>query len=140
MNILGTATSALSASLGSLSWLPWTIAGISLVTGAGGTLWYRAQYESCQASVALDAARAAEKVNAQKSLDAAFTRQLEEKLAPVINDLRKQADDTQVALAKVPSNPSCAHTPAANAFDSSVRPNGQQAGAGAITISSKSSA
>jgi hypothetical protein len=63
---------------------------------------------------------------AQKSLDAAFTRQLEEKLAPVINDLRKQADDTQVALAKVPSNPNCAHTPAANAFDSSVRPNSQQ--------------
>jgi hypothetical protein len=27
----------------------------------------------------------------------------------------------------VPSNPSCAHTPAANAFDSSARPNRQQA-------------
>ena len=116
---------------GRLAWVPWAVAGVALAAGGGGTLWYRNEWKDCQASVALDAAPAEEKLNAQKSLDAAFTRQLEEKLAPVINDLRKQADDTQVALAKVPSNPSCARTPAANAFDSSVRPNSQQTGAGA---------
>jgi len=71
-----------------------------------------------------------EKLNAQKTLDAAFTLQLEEKLVPVVNDLRNQADETQVALAKVPSNPSCAHTPAANAFDSNMRPVGEQTGPG----------
>jgi hypothetical protein len=33
-------------------------------------------------------------LSAAKALDAVFTRQLEEKLAPIINDLRKQANDT----------------------------------------------
>jgi hypothetical protein len=59
----------------------------------GGTFWYHSEWKDCQASVALDAAHAKEKLNAQKSLDASVTRQVEEKLAPVINDLRKRADD-----------------------------------------------
>ena len=40
--------------------------------------------------------------------------------------IEEQANATQVALAKVPSNPSCAHTPAADAYDGSVRPGGRQ--------------
>ena len=51
----------------------------------------------------LDTARAEEKVNAAKAADAAMTCVLEEQLAPVVADLRRQANATQVALAKVPS-------------------------------------
>jgi hypothetical protein len=120
-----------AAGVASVSWLPWAVAGVAILAGGGGTLWYRAQYESCQASVAIDAARAEEKLNAQKAADAAFTRTLERELAPITKAIEEQANATQLALAKVPSNPSCAHTPAADAFDGSVRPNGQQAGAGA---------
>jgi len=50
--------------LSGLSWLPWAIAAGSLAIGAGGTLWYRAEWKDCQASVAIDAAKAEEKVRA----------------------------------------------------------------------------
>jgi hypothetical protein len=131
MSLVGTAEKLLASTLGGLGWLPWAIAGVSLAAGAGGTLWYRAQYESCRASVAIEAAKAEEKLNAQKAADAAFTRALERQLAPITRAIEEQANATQLALAKVPSNPSCAHTPAADAFDGSVRPRDQQAGAGA---------
>ena len=58
-----------------LTWMPWVAAGVALVAGDGGTLGYRSEWKDCQASVALGAARAEEKLNAQKSLDATFTRQ-----------------------------------------------------------------
>jgi hypothetical protein len=131
VSLVGTAAKLATSAVGGLSWLPWAIAGISLIAGAGGTLWYRAQYESCRASAAVEAARAEEKLNAQKAADAAFTRTLEQRLAPITRAIQEQANATQLALAKVPSNPNCAHTPAATAFDGSVRPRDQQAGAGA---------
>jgi hypothetical protein len=53
-----------------LTWLPRAIAGVALVVRSGGTFWYRGQWKDCQASVALDAARAQEKLNARKLLDA----------------------------------------------------------------------
>ena len=131
MNITGMAGNAVALATGSLSWLPWALAVGSLAVGAGGTLWYRDEWKDCQASAALDAARAQATVVAAKEADSHFARQLEEQLAPITRAIQDQANATQITLAKVPSNPSCAHTPAANAFDSSVRSNSQQAGAGA---------
>lgn len=96
---------------------------LSLALGAAGTFFYRSQYEACQASIATEAAKAEAAVNAFKAADADRTRKLEEQLAATTQAIRDQANATQIALAKVPSNPSCARTPAANAFDGSVRPN-----------------
>jgi outer membrane receptor for monomeric catechols len=117
---------------GVLSWLPWAAAAVSLVAGAGGTLWYRSQYLACAASVAIEAARAEEQVRAQKDADAKFTRQLADQLQSVKAAIQEQAHATSVALAKVQSVPACKDTPAARAFDAGVVPRpGQQAGAGA---------
>ncbi len=113
--------------LSGLSWLPWAIAAGSLAVGAGGTLWYRGEWKDCQASVAIDAAKAQEKVNVQKEADAKFTRSLAEQLKPITDAIQEQTNATQIALAKVKSDPNCAHTPAANAFDGVVRPGGVEA-------------
>jgi hypothetical protein len=112
---------------GVLSWLPWALAGMALVAGGGGTLWYRGEWKDCQASVAIDAAKAEEKVRAQKDADAKFTRSLAEQLKPITDAIQEQTNATQIALAKVKSDPNCAHTPAANAFDGVVRPSGVEA-------------
>lgn len=130
-DVAGVGAKVAARATGILSWLPWAIAAVSLVGGAGGTLWYRSEWKDCQASVAIDAAKAAEKVATAKGADAELRRQLSESLAPIVSDLRKQANDTQVALAKVQSDPRCTGTPAARAFDSVVRPAGAgQAGPG----------
>jgi hypothetical protein len=112
---------------GVLSWLPWALAGMALAAGGGGTLWYRGKWKDCQASVAIDAAKAEEKVRAQKDADAKFTRGLAEQLRPITDAIQEQMNATQIALTKVKSDPNCAHTPAANAFDGVVRPGGIEA-------------
>jgi hypothetical protein len=106
---------------------PWAIAGLCLL----GALWYRGEYQKCAASVAGETAKAEAQANAWKQADAKHTRALERQLAPVTKAIEEQANATQIALARVPSNPSCAHTPAADAFDGSVRPAARQTGAGA---------
>jgi hypothetical protein len=110
-----------------LGWAPWLMAA----TAAAGALWYRAEYQSCRAAAAIEAARAEQTLRTQRTADAAFTRALEERLAPLSKAIEEQANATQLALAKVPSDPNCAHTPAAAAFDGSVRPAGQPSGPGA---------
>jgi hypothetical protein len=107
---------------------------VAIAAGAGGTLWYRAEYESCRAAVATAAAEAEEKLNAAKATDAAFARALEQRLAPITKAIEEQANATQVALAKVPSNPDCARTPAAAAFDGSVRPAAEPPGPGPARV------
>lgn len=102
--------------------IPWVVAAACLVLGSGGTLWYRSQYEGCRASIATEAAKAEAAVNAFKAADAERTRALEEKLRPITDAIEQQAQATQAALAKVPSNPGCARTPAASAYDQAVRP------------------
>lgn len=106
--------------------LPTAIAVVAVVLA----LWYRGEWKDCQASVAIEAAKAEEKVRAQKDADARFTRELEEKLRPVIDAIQEQGNATSVALAKVKSDPNCVRTPAAGAFDGIVRP-GIEAGPGA---------
>lgn len=99
---------------------PWIIAA----AGVGGALYYRGELKDCQASVAIDAAKAAEAVRAVQERDAKFTRELEETLRPIVRAVQEQGHETQIALAKVKSDPNCARTPAAGAFDSIVRPAG----------------
>ncbi len=106
---------------------PWIIAA----AGVGGALYYRGELAQCRASVAIDAAKAEERVRGQRDADAELRRQLSESLAPIVDDLRRQANDVHVALAKVPSNPACRDTPAARGFDGLVRPGDRgQAGPG----------
>ena len=103
-----------------LSIAPWIIAA----AGAGGTLWYRGQYVDCQASVAIDANKAEERLRGQQEADTELRRQLSDSLAPILNDLRSQTNATQIALARVQSDPRCTGTPAARTFDQLVRPTG----------------
>ncbi len=93
------------------------------LAGATGTFWYRGQYEACQASVAIEAAKAEEKLNAQKEADAKFTRGLAEATRTIKEEIRERANATQVELAKVKSDPNCLRTPAGAAFDARVQPN-----------------
>lgn len=101
--------------------VPWIAAGAALALGISGTLWYRAQYADCKAAAAETERLAQEKINTARASDAALTRAIEEKLAPVTRALQEQVDETRVALARVPSNPACSRTPAAVAFDRGVR-------------------
>lgn len=111
--------------------IPWGAAALALAIGASGTLWYRGELLACQGSVAIDANKAEERLRGAQAADAELRRQLSESLAPILTDLRKQTNDTALALAKVPSNPACRDTPAARSFDRVVRPgSGGQAGAG----------
>lgn len=48
--VKGALGTALSGVLGILPWLPWALAGVSLVAGAGGTLWYANLYHKEQAA------------------------------------------------------------------------------------------
>lgn len=120
----------IGALLGSISLLstvlramPWILVGL----GVTGTLYYRERLSACQASVAIDAAKAAEQVAAAKEADAKFTRALEEQLQPLRDAIREQSHETIIALSKIRSNPACTATPAGRAFDSGVRPGGEQA-------------
>lgn len=134
-NVVGTAVEVAATGAGVvakassvLGWLPWALAAASLVAGSGGTLWYRMQWKDCEASVAIDAAKAEEKVRAQKESDAKFTRELAEALKPITSKIQEEANGTREALAKVKSDPNCKATPAASAFDAGVvRPPGAEA-------------
>lgn len=93
--------------------VPWVLAGLSLA----GLLWYRGQYESCQASIAQEAAKAEAAVAAYKAQDEQTTRALEVHTQTITDAIAQQASDTKAALAKVQSVAACAKTPAAAAFD-----------------------
>ncbi len=103
---------------------------ITGLLGASGTLWYRSEYKDCQASVAIEAAKAEEKLNAQKEADAKFTRGLEEATKTIKDEIREKANATQAELAKVKSDPNCLRTPAASAFDQRLQPNPQPPASG----------
>ena len=97
-------------------WREALIAGLAL-----GLLWYRGEAAGCRAQAAAEAAKAQELVRAAKEADAQATRLLEEKTASITAAIREQAQATQTALARVASDPRCARTPAAAAFDGAVR-------------------
>ncbi len=110
---------------GVAGYLPLILGGalvLSLVAGAGGTIWYRMKWRECVASVAIDVAKAEEKVRTFRDADSEFRRQLSESLRPVIDDLQRQNTNVQLALGKVKSDPRCVGTDAARAFDGVVRP------------------
>jgi hypothetical protein len=109
-----------------IKFAPWVLAG----AGVAGTLWYRDQYHQCVAAHAVEANKAMAAVAAAKARDEVFTRGLEEQLRPVVDAIREQGNATQVALARVKSDPNCGRTPAASAFDRLVQPATGQAPAG----------
>lgn len=109
-----------------LSRLPWVLAALGIVAAAIQT----ARLANCRTSIAIEANKAQAAVAAAKEADARFTRALEEQLRPITDAIRDQAHATAIALSKVRSDPNCAATPAARAFDGGVRPGGQPAGAG----------
>ena len=85
------------------------------------TMYYRSLWKDCQANEAIVVAKAEAQVNTAKAADAQLRKTIEDNLAPVLRSLEEQRYATAVALAKVPSNPACSNTPAARAFDNSVR-------------------
>ena len=89
------------------------IAALAFAAGAASTvsaLYYR------------DANKAEERLRVAQVLDNELRIQISNNLEPILENLRRQSNDTATALAKVPSNPVCNNTPAANAFDRVVRP------------------
>jgi len=98
--------------------VPWGIAALA-VTAA---LWFRAEAASCRASVALEAAKAEEAVRQARDADAAKTRALAEQAAQAKAELQAQSQAAFQAIARAKSDPSCARTPAAGAFDATVLP------------------
>lgn len=106
--------------MGWLGLAPWGIAAAA----AGAALLFKSELADCQAEAATGAAKAAEAVRAQQERDAKLTRDLEEQLRPIVRAVQEAGHATQIALAKVKSDPNCARTPAAGAFDSIVRPGG----------------
>ena len=102
--------------------IPWIIAAGALVIGAGGTLWYRDQFHQCQLSIVTDAVKAQERARTLREADEAFTSKLEDTAKGIKDAIRDESTNTQVALAKVKSDPNCRNTPAASAFDSGVVP------------------
>lgn len=42
------AASLLAKGAGFIKWAPWALAGVSLLAGTGGTVWYRMQWKDCQ--------------------------------------------------------------------------------------------
>jgi hypothetical protein len=123
-SVTGTAARLL-AGVSGLSWLPWAIAGTSAVLALGGAgmgLWYANKYHQCQASVAIDANKAQEMVRQRQAADEEFTRQVAEKLAPIVDSLEKANSNVQIAIAKAKSIEVCNTSDAARAFDNIVRP------------------
>ena len=116
----GAATAA-KVGLSALSWLPWAIAAGSFVIGAGGTLWYRSEYESC---LAAGAKALADQIEVDKRDN-----------AKAVGDLNKllQTNERKImpAVEKVyaaPQTNACANSPAMRAASDGLRqlfPGGQ---------------
>jgi hypothetical protein len=114
---------------------------ISLVAGAGGTLWYRGRWESDEAALAQDKAQqaaniaAAEKAVADaQAKDAAETNVILAAKDAKIDQLQRNFQDAIADQRIVVDTPTCDHTPASDAFDGSLRTlygsSGGKAGAG----------
>jgi len=102
---------------------PWAIAGVAVAAA----LWFRAEAASCRASVAIEAAKAEEAARKARDADAERTRALAEQASAIKTALQEQSQAAFQAIARAKSDPSCARTPAAGAFDATVLP-AQKAG------------
>lgn len=96
--------------------------GVSLLAGAGGTLWYKSKFNSLEASVATDKTNRALAIVLSDERDNVLIRKLSVQLAPIVTGLNEQNKNVQIALAKVKSVAVCNNTDAARAYDSIVRP------------------
>lgn len=125
------AEAAIGTVTGALSWLPWAAAGLSLALGTTGTLWYRSQWESCQAASARAVAEAQAKVIAFQEADAVKTRAIEDAHAAEVARLKGDANARETAIMRAVASKDCLSSPAARAFFDGLQSNGNQAGAGA---------
>lgn len=90
--------------LSGLWWLPWAIAGVSLLTGAGGTLWYRSQYHACIAAQA-------EALATQRDIDRADNARAVGQLTGKLQANEASLDKALRALATIKSTGACESDP-----------------------------
>ena len=83
-----------------LSAIPWLLSLAFLIGGAGGTLWYRGQYEACQAS-------AADAILKQQQADAAESARILAQEQARTAALRKQTDAFLQQVKNEPTTSSC---------------------------------
>ncbi len=105
-----------------MNWLsaaPWLLSLALLIGGAGGTLWYRGEYESALAQVADIRAKAAEAIAAQKEADQQLSTQLLDQQKQAFDALRAQALSDLKAVTNAPQTNSCG--PVMRASSRSVR-------------------
>lgn len=107
-----------------LRFAPWAIAGLAVLAA----LWFRGSLEHCRAQAAIEAAKAEEAVRKARDADATLTRALAEQASQLKIALQEQSNAAFSAIARAKSDPNCARTPAAGAFDAGVLNGGQQAG------------
>ena len=91
----------------------------TLVAGAGGTLWYRAEYESELAGRATDKAAAAEAVANQKTADERLSADLLDRQKRALDALHAQALSDLKATNDAPKSTTCG--PVMRAGSRSVR-------------------
>jgi hypothetical protein len=124
----------------SLATLPWLLVLASLLFGAGGTLWYRAEYESCVAARASDqaaaeTAKAAALQKAQQDSDAIIVQQAE-----ALAQRAQQASTAVTRIVNAPSTSGCgpvmrdASHSVRDLFDAARRGDAQAVGGAAAAV------
>lgn len=83
-----------------LWWLPWAIAGGSMVVGVGGTLWYRSQYHACVAA-------GAEALVQQRDIDRRDNAAAVSSLTRQLNSNERAYDKALSVLSGIPRNNAC---------------------------------
>ena len=111
----------LVSGLPSLSGLLGVALAVSLALGAGGTLWYRGQYEGEKAARAQDLAAALSAEASAKAADAQKTRALETQYGQQIAKLKEQANARTFAIAEAPDSDACASSAAMRALFGGLR-------------------
>jgi len=114
MSLVAAGATLVAKASGVLSWLPWALAGASLIAGAGGTLWYRSQYESC---LAAGAKALADQIETDKVENAKAVAALNEQLRTVENKVVTVTERIYAA----PITRDCAQSPAMRAASDGLR-------------------
>src|SRR5262249_27495022 len=114
MSLVAAGATLVAKASGVLSWLPWALAGASLIAGAGGTLWYRSQYESC---LAAGAKALADQIETDKVENAKAVAALNEQLRTGENKVVTGAERIYAA----PITRDCAQSPAMRAASDGLR-------------------
>lgn len=103
--------------------LGWTSIGLGVLLALSLAFGFyeKANYETCQASIAKEAALAEQHVNDAKAADAKTTQALAQQAETFKAAVQEKVNGINVSLAKAASVPSCGHTAASDAFDDGLR-------------------